>query len=76
MAFSASGQLLASASCDSTVRLWDAATGEEKGELAGHVDWVRDVAFAPAGSGRLLASCGDDKTVRMWELSGPSPSLR
>ena len=63
--FSPDGQLLASASHDNTVRLWDPATGASRGTLEGHSDWVRAVVFSP--DGQLLASASDDKTVRLWD---------
>ena len=65
VAFSGDGRLLASASDDSTVRLWDAATGALQSMLEGHTDMVRAVAFS--GDGRLLASASYDKTVRLWD---------
>ena len=36
MAFSPDGRLLATASYDETVRLWDPATGERRRTLTGH----------------------------------------
>jgi hypothetical protein len=67
MAFSPDGRLLASCSEDSTVRLWDLASGTHRRTLTGHTGIVRGVAFSP--DGRLLASCGDDNTVRWWDLT-------
>src|SRR5262249_10857356 len=67
VAFSPDGKLLASASGDNTVRLWDTSSGEAKQTLAGHSSSVRAVAFSP--DGKLLASTSDDNTVRLWDTS-------
>lgn len=64
--FSPDGSLLASGSCDRTVRLWDVAAGRCLRVLAGHADWVRTVAFSP--DGRWLASGSHDETIRIWEV--------
>jgi WD40 repeat protein len=64
VAFSPDGQLLASASNDTTVRLWNPATGKELQKLEGHTDWVRAVVFSP--DSQLLVSASYDTTVRIW----------
>jgi WD40 repeat protein len=67
VAFSPDSTLLASASEDKTVRLWDAATGALQQTLKGHSDWVTSVAFSP--DSRLLASASGDETVRLWDAA-------
>ncbi|KAI9811021.1 MAG: hypothetical protein M1832_001075, partial [Thelocarpon impressellum] len=71
VAFSRDGRLLASASVDRTVRLWDAATGAPQSTLAGHEGSVSAVAFSR--DGRLLASASDDRTVRLWDAATGAP---
>ena len=64
--FSPDGKLVASASFDSTVRLWDPATGESCGVLQGHSDSVSAVVFSP--DGKLVASASRDSKVRLWDV--------
>jgi len=67
VAFAPDGRILASASVDQTVRLCDAATGQELACLRGHEGEVRSVAFGP--DGRHLASGSEDGTVRLWDAA-------
>ncbi|CAG7835245.1 unnamed protein product [Allacma fusca] len=59
--------LIASASGDKTVRLWD-LSGKCVKVLEGHDRYVTSCAFSP--DGRLLASGSNDKHVILWNLSG------
>lgn len=61
-----SGNLLASASRDKTIRVWDITTGYCVKTLRGHSDWVRDVY--PSFDGRWLVSCGNDQVARLWDV--------
>ena len=59
--------LLASASHDGTVRLWDPQTSEQRAVLQGHQGPVAGVCGITADGRELLASAGYDGTVRLWD---------
>src|SRR5947199_10201709 len=67
VAFLPDGQLVVSASGDSTVRLWETATGSCRSTLEGHSEYINAVAFSP--DGQLVASASGDSTVRLWETA-------
>ena len=59
--------LVASASADRTVRLWDPATGHQLRQLTGHTSRVNEVCAIRVGDRDLLASASADGTVRLWD---------
>jgi WD40 repeat protein len=66
VAVSPSGELIASAGADGTVKLWRMSDGALLRTLTGHDGDVNGVAFSPNGS--LVASAGADGTVRVWRV--------
>ena len=63
-------RILASASCDSTVGLWDVDIGGQIGVLERHAGNVKTVAFSARGD--LLASIGED-VVLLWDTAKWTP---
>lgn len=67
VAFSLDGRYLASGSADSTVRVWEVASGELLLTLGGDGGPVSCVAFSP--DGRWLASGSADNVIRIWDAA-------
>ena len=65
--FSPDGTRIVSGSDDSTVRVWDAVSGQCVHTLKGHTNWVNSVSWDPSpGSNRIVSGSWDD-TVRVWD---------
>src|SRR5882724_917977 len=66
VAFSLTGQYLASGSDDTTIRLWEVSTGRVYRVLTGDFGAITAVAFSP--DSRILASASKDQTVKLWDV--------
>ncbi|KAG9023207.1 hypothetical protein FRB95_013411 [Tulasnella sp. JGI-2019a] len=66
IAFSHSGDRLASIFFDNTARIWDMHTGALLATLTGHTDAVCSIAFSPRGD--RLATGSVDSTIRLWNV--------
>ena len=71
VAYSPDGKWLATGGWDRTIKLRDAATGEEKLTIFAHDGFVLDLAFSPDGG--ALASTSEDRSVRLWEVPSGRP---
>ena len=67
MAFSHDSTRLASASVDSTVKIWDTSSGACLQTLEGHHSYINSVAFSHDST--RLASASDDSMVKIWDAS-------
>ena len=70
--YSPDGKLIASASWDKTIKLWNAETGSLITTLTGHKNGINTIAFSP--DGQTLISGGEDKTIKIWDLAN-NPKL-
>jgi WD40 repeat protein len=52
---------------DTTIKLWDPASGQPLRTLTSHAGYVLSVAFSL--DGRMLASGSADNTIKLWDVS-------
>ena len=70
LCFSPDGHLLAAASGNTELRLWDVSDPTHPRKLPplrGHTAFIERVAFSP--DGKTLATGGRDSTLRLWDVS-------
>lgn len=67
VAFSPDGKFILSGSHDSTIRIWEIATGKEHKIFTGFASYVFSAAFSP--DGRYVAAGGRDTTISLWEAA-------
>ena len=70
-------RLLASASGDRTVKLWDVRSGLKRATLNCHILWINTIAFSPDGSTLVgFLSLRDLLHQKLDETVGEAESLR
>jgi WD40 repeat protein len=67
VAITSDGSYLVSASLDSTLKVWDLATGALLRTLEGHTRALYGVAVMP--DGRRAVSASHDFTLKVWDLA-------
>lgn len=60
-------KLLATASYDRDVLIWDVATAKPLRTMSGHNDPVYGLSFSPTG--KWLATASGDRTVKLWDVA-------
>ncbi|MCC5607549.1 serine/threonine protein kinase [Nostoc sp. CHAB 5834] len=67
VAISPDGKTIVSSGGDSTIKLWNFATGKQISSLNAYSQQVNVVAISP--DGKTLVSGSDDNTIKIWNLA-------
>ena len=67
VSFSPDGKVIASASFDKTIKLWQVSTGKLLTTLDGHQERLWSLRFSP--DGKTLASSSYDSTIKLWNVA-------
>ncbi|GFZ45270.1 Lissencephaly-1 homolog [Saitozyma sp. JCM 24511] len=74
VAFHPTWTVVASASEDSTVKIWDWEGGEFERTVKGHTKAVMDVDFDPKGA--LMVTCSSDLTIKLWDTANEYTNIK
>ncbi|KAL7747761.1 Lissencephaly-1 [Sorochytrium milnesiophthora] len=74
VAFHPSFAVLASASEDATIKLWDYESGEFERTVKGHTKAVNCVTFDERGA--VMASCSADLSIKVWDVQNDYRNVR
>jgi WD40 repeat protein len=73
VAMTRDAKVIAAATDDHRVLMWNAITGELNGHMDSHEDWVHSVVLSPDGG--MLASGAGDRMLSMWDVTGHKQTL-
>lgn len=62
------GGTIVSGGADQSVRVWDAATGQQRSQMTGHTAAVLALAFSPDEA--FVVSASGDRSLRLWDVGG------
>jgi WD40 repeat protein/tetratricopeptide (TPR) repeat protein len=65
--FAPDGRYFATASFDSTARVWETATGRPAGPPLAHTNYVATVAFSPDGNTLAAGDYGPAGLIKLWD---------